>query len=200
MSKIINKTRATHRCRVLPYNVVKAQKSTQSNLFYFDWLPQEIYDKIINKVSGNDVFNLTCVYPRQSNKAMVMYNFNCNNTNMNGVFTRPKRVHIQYEKLPKDCYCYNDVDYKDKIFCHLCFYNCATLYKVFVNDPLLGVHRFTLAEEFDETNVMVYVYYNNGMCSVCKNNICATCMFKNDLIKYINEHGLPDFCYVYTLC
>lgn len=185
----MDKSRASR--RVSPY---KPQKPIYSNVFYFDWLPQEMYDKIINQLSGNDAYKLTSVYPRPSNKAPLMYDFSADLKNTNiGVFTEMRRVYISYRRHYRECLC-NLAYEQDTVLCYECAQSMPLVLTVFVKDPLLKVQPFDIAEEID-------VYFKLlSKCEICDTQYsCNVCLFKNDLIDYAQIHGLPSYCYVYTL-
>lgn len=194
MSKIISKKCvATH--RVQPYQVKKNDSHLQK--LYFEWLPQEVYDMIVERLDSASALNLQCAYFRASNKVPTMYDFDGAHIDM---FNNVQQLPIKYTQLPKVCECQINLKYDYISFtCETCEKQNLLYYTVCVD--LSEVEKFQIGEEMDIENQKFYrMFYNISQCDKCTiTNQCTTCNFKFNLLKYCNKIKCnPKFCYVYS--
>ncbi|UYE99073.1 MAG: hypothetical protein [Betabaculovirus sp.] len=138
MSKIISKKCvAAHpmkQYQIKNINVDCLQK------LYFDWLPQEVYDMIVEHLYRNNALNLQCAYFRSSNKNPIMYNFEGTHLNM---FKSVQQIPIKYTQLPRVCNCQEEMEYGDIFICTTCKLHKLSYYTVCVD--LLGVKKFQIS-------------------------------------------------------
>ncbi|AKS25347.1 Clas4 [Clostera anastomosis granulovirus B] len=196
MSKIISKKCvAAH--RVQPYQIKNVNVGCLQKL-YFDWLPQEVYDMIVERLDSASALNLQCAYFRASNKTPIMYDFEGAHLNM---FKSVQQIPIKYTQLPRVCNCQEEMEYGDIFICTTCKRHELSYYTVCVD--LLGVKKFQIGEELDVyKGVLLRVFFNKNNCDKCSTtttNSCTTCNFKLNLLNYCNKtHCNPKFCYVYS--